>query len=140
MDEVQIDLIERQCAKVLMQCRRHADQREFEKAAGLFTTDVVFKSGDSEPLIGREANIAAMHANIGDVFMRCVIANILVTVIDADHATSTSLWQIYRHKLADVEAGKVSSAGSAVVCESEDEFVRTEEGWRIAKRDFNTVL
>ncbi len=133
-------VIERECANVLLQCRRHGDMQEFEKAAGLFTPDIVFRSGDNDPLVGREANIAAMYANIGDLFMRCVITNILVTVIDADHATATSYWIMYRHKKADVEDGKVSSAEPSRFCESEDAFVRTDEGWRIAKRNFKTVL
>ena len=140
MDVEQEHVIERECANVLMQCRRHADLKEFEKAAALFAPDVVFRSGDSDPLVGREANIAAMHANIGDVFMRCVISNILVTVIDADHATSTSLWIMYRHKQADVDAGKVTTAEPSRFCESEDTFVRLDEGWRIAQRNFKTVL
>ena len=140
MDLEQMHVIERECAKVLMQCRRHADLKEFEKCAALFAPDVIFKSGDSDPLVGREANIAAMYANIGDVFMRCVINNILVTVIDAGHATCTSYWQVYRHKQADFEAGKVTSAAPTAYCESDDTFVRLEEGWRIAKRHFRTVL
>jgi hypothetical protein len=140
MDVIQKLEIERECANVLLQCRRHADQQEYEKAAALFTPDVFFKSGDSDPTVGREANIAAMHANIGDLFMRCVITNILVTIIDADHATATSYWQMYVHKKADVDDGKVKTADPSRFCESEDKFVRTDEGWLIAQRIFNRVL
>lgn len=141
MDLEQIGLVETQCAKVLMQCRRYADQQEFEKAAALFTTDVIFKSGDDEPLVGREANIEAMYANIGKgVFMRCLITNIIVTVADDDHATATSYWLIYRHKRDDVINGKVTAAEPTNYCESEDKFIRTEEGWRIAQRHFKTIL
>ena len=140
MDIEQTHVIERECTKVLMQCRRHGDMGEFEKAGALFTTDVHFQSGDSEPLIGRDANIAAMHANIGDVFMRCVISNVLVSVIDADHAAATSYWIMYVHKKADMAAGNVTSAEPSRFAESEDEFVRTDEGWRISRRHFKTVL
>jgi len=140
VDVEQKHAIENECANVLMQCRRYADLKEFENCAALFAPDVIFKSGDSDPLVGREANIAAMHANIGDVFMRCVINNILVTVIDADHATCTSYWQVYRYKQADFEAGKVKTAAPSAFCESDDTFVRLEEGWRIAQRHFRTVL
>ena len=140
MDVEHKHVIEHECANVLMQCRRYADLKEFENCAALFAPDVIFKSGDSDPLVGREANIAAMHANIGDVFMRCVINNILVTVIDADHATCTSYWQVYRYKQADFLAGKVKTAAPSAFCESDDTFVRLEEGWRIAQRHFRTVL
>ncbi len=140
MDVEQVHVIERECAKVLMQCRRHADMKEFEQAAALFAPDVVFRSGDGEPLVGREANLAAMHANIGDVFMRCVISNILVSVIDADHATATSYWIMYNHQQADVDDGKVTTAEPTRFCESEDAFVRTDEGWLISERHFKTML
>ena len=140
MDIIQEHVIERECTKILMQCRRHGDMGEFEKAGALFTTDVFFKSGDSEPIIGREENIAAMHANISDVFMRCVISNILVSVTDADHATATSYWIMYVHKKADMSATSVKSSAPNRFSESEDEFVRTDEGWRISRRLFKTVL
>ena len=140
MDVDQVHAIERECAKVLMQSRPHGDMQEFEKYVALFTPDVVFKNGDKEPVVGSEANVADMKANIGDLFMRCVITNILVTVIDADNAAATSYWMMYRHKKADVDDGKVTSVEPSRFCESEDTFVRTEEGWRIAKRKFRAVL
>ena len=133
-------VIERECAKVLMQCRGLADQKEYEKSAALLTPGFVFNSTGRDPVVGREANIASMNTTIGDLFMRCVISNILVTVIDADHAESTSYWIMYRHKQTDVDAGKVTTAEPTRFCESDDKFVRTEEGWRIAHREFKTVL
>jgi hypothetical protein len=140
VDIEQEHVIERECTKVLMQSRRHGDMGEYEKYVALFTPDVVFKSGDKEPVVGREANIADMKANIGDLFMRCVINNILVTVIDGDHATATSYWQLYRHKQADLDSGKVTTAAPSAFCESEDTFVRLEEGWRISQRHFRRIL
>ena len=140
MDVEQVREIERQCSNVLMQCRYQADMQEYEKSAAFFTRDVVFRSGESEPIVGREANLKSMYKNISDLFMRCVISNILVTVIDADHATATSYWVMYRHKKADVDEGKVSTAEPSHFCESADTFVRTDEGWRIAERNFKMVL
>ena len=140
MDIEQKHVIERECANVLMQCRRLADQKEYEKSAALFTPDFVFNSTGRDPIVGREANIESMYNLISDLFMRCVISNILVTVIDADHAESTSYWIMYRHKQADVDAGKVTTAEPTRFCESNDKFVRTEEGWRIAQRDIKAIL
>ena len=142
MDIGQVQQIERECSNVLMQCRYHADMQEYEKSASFFTLDIIFRSGPlgNEPIVGREANIKSMYANISDLFMRCVISNILVNVIDADNATATSYWIMYRHKKADVDEGKVKTAEPSRFCESEDTFVRTDEGWRIAKRNFKMVL
>jgi hypothetical protein len=47
---------------------------------------------------------------------------------------------MYRHKQADVDAGKITTAEPTRFCESHDKFMRTEEGWRIAERDFKTVI
>ena len=140
MDVEQVHAIERECANVVTQCGRHADQHEFEKAAALITPDVVFKGGGSDPLVGREAIIASMHANIADLFRRRVIKNMVVTVHDADHATATAYWLMYSYKTADVADGKVSTAAPTHFCESEDKLVRMDEGWRIAQRYIKFVL
>ena len=139
MDVEQVHAIERECATVVTQCGRHADQHEFERAAALFTPDVVFKGGNSDPLVGSEAIIASMHANIADLFRRRVITNMIVTVHDADHATVTSYWMMYSHKSADVVERKVSSATPTQFCECEDKLVRTDEGWPIAQRSIKFV-
>ena len=41
---------------------------------------------------------------------------------------------------ADVVEGKVSNAAPTHFCESEDQFVRLDEGWRIARRDFKATI
>jgi len=73
----------------------------------------------------REANTARMS--------RHVCNNLLLEVIDNDHAEGTVYLTLYRH---DGEEGRKLSPleGTAVVGEYRDRFVRTAQGWRFEER------
>jgi hypothetical protein len=73
----------------------------------------------------REANTARMS--------RHVCNNLLLQVIDDDHAEGTVYLTLYRH---DGEEGRRVSPleGPVLVGEYRDHFVRTEEGWRFEER------
>ncbi|MBS0331922.1 MAG: nuclear transport factor 2 family protein, partial [Proteobacteria bacterium] len=65
---------------------------------------------------------------------RHVCENLLVEVVDEDHATGVVYLTLYRH---DGEPGRKTSplAGPVLVGEYRDEFVRTAEGWRFRRRE-----
>ena len=103
--------------------------------ADLFTEDGVWTSpeltmdGREEIEKGmgqRQANTARMS--------RHVCNNLLVDVIDEDHAEGTVYLTLYRH---DGEPGRQTSPlpGAVMVGEYRDRFVRTPDGWRIAHRE-----
>ena len=141
MDIEQVREIEREITDVLLLNSRLTDHEEFEKAAELFTPDIVFKGiASGVTAVGREENVASMASRIQDQWRRRMISNIMVTVQDADHATVTAYWIMYKHKKADVLEGKVSNAAPTHFCETEDQFVRMDEGWRIARREFNEII
>ena len=141
MDIEQVLEIEREITNVLLLNSRLTDHEEFEKAVELFTPDIVFKGiASGVTALGREENVASMTARIQDQWRRRVISNIIVTVHDADHATVTAYWMMYKLKKSDVLEGKVSTAAPQHFCETDDQFVRTDEGWRIARREFNEII
>ena len=141
MDIEQVREIEREITDVLLLNSRLTDHEEFEKAAEHFTPDIVFKGiASGVTAVGREENVASMASRIQDQWRRRMISNIMVTVQDADHATVTAYWIMYKHKKADVLEGKVSNAAPTHFCETEDQFVRMDEGWRIARREFNEII
>ena len=139
MDAAQLHAIERECTAVLTKYRRHLDRHEFEQASTLFTPDVDWNM-DGDRFVGREENVTAMNDFIGELVIRHVFSNMIVTATDADHATATYYMVMYRHRKADMVDGKVSRVGPNHFLELEDKFVRTQEGWRIARRDCTTVL
>ena len=135
----QVHAIEREIISVLTQYYRHVDRHEFEEAVALFTPDIDWNM-DGDRFVGREENLASMHAFIDDLFIRHICSNVVVTMTDADHATVTYYKVMYRHKKIDVVDGKVSIVGPNHFCEHEDEFVRMDDGWRVAQKDCTTVL
>ena len=141
MDIEQVREIERACTDVLLQNSRLTDHEEWEKAVALFTPDVVFKGiASGVTAVGREENVASMKSRIQDQWRRRIISNVMVTVQDADHATVTAYWTMYKHKKSDVLDGKIPDATPTHFCETEDQFVRMDEGWRIARREFNEII
>ncbi len=73
----------------------------------------------------RQANSARMS--------RHVCNNLLLDVVDDDHAEGVVYLTLYRH---DGEEGRKVSPleGPVLVGEYRDRFVRTAEGWRIEER------
>jgi 3-phenylpropionate/cinnamic acid dioxygenase small subunit len=141
MDIEQVREIERACTDVLLQNGRLTDHEEWEKAVALFTPDVVFKGiASGVTAVGREENVASMKSRIQDQWRRRIISNVMVTVQDADHATVTAYWTMYKHKKSDVLDGNIPDATPTHFCETEDQFVRMDEGWRIARREFNEII
>jgi uncharacterized protein (TIGR02246 family) len=61
--------------------------------------------------------------------IRHEMSTILITPIDADHARGVSYATIW-----SAPAGETSVSGFALMGEYHDDFVRTAEGWKIAKR------
>ena len=139
MDGAQLHAVERECSSVLTQYFRRVDRHEFEQAVAYLAPDIDWNM-DGLRLVGRDENLASMYAYIGDLFIRHVISNVVVTMTDADHATVSYYLALYRHKKADVVDGKVSVVGPNHFCEQEDKFVRMQEGWHIAHRKITTVL
>ena len=106
MDNEQKREIEREITDVLLQNGRCTDQEEWEKAAALFAPDGVFKGISSGfTAVGREENVASMASRM-KVSRRRVLSNIMITVQDADHATVTAYWLMFKLKKADVLEGK----------------------------------
>ncbi len=141
MDIEQRREIEREIADILILNSRLTDLEEWEKSVELFTPDVVFKGiASGVTAVGREENVASMKSRIKDTWRRRILTNIIVTVQDADHATATAYWLMFKIKKSDVAEGKVQDATPKHFCETEDQLVRLDEGWRVARREFNEII
>ncbi|MBK8063807.1 MAG: nuclear transport factor 2 family protein [Betaproteobacteria bacterium] len=71
------------------------------------------------------------------VVTRHVCANLAVEAIDADHARGVMYFLLYKHDhaAAGTDAGKPAPLGPPeTLGEYHDEYLRTAEGWRIARR------
>lgn len=89
--------IEWDCQKILRQYYHHIDHHEFEQAVQLFAEDVTWQLVGLD-LTGRDAILEALHAGLGSDTIRHVVTNIIVNVIDEDHADLLTYTTIYYSK------------------------------------------
>jgi hypothetical protein len=134
VDDLQRLLIERECDRLVTRYCHYVDHGEASKIADLFSKDGswrapgVLMSGQDELRSG----FAAREAN-SERMSRHVCNNLIVDVVDEDHATGCVYLTLYRH---DGDASRKVSPleGPALVGEYRDRFVRTAEGWRFDER------
>ena len=128
--------IESECARLVALYCHYVDHGEAARIADLFAKDGAWRSpevtmqGVDEVRRGfasRQANTARMS--------RHVCNNLVVDVIDEDHAEGCVYLTLYRH---DGEEGRALSPMEdqpVLVGEYRDRFVRTGDGWRFADRE-----
>ena len=134
MDVQQRLLIERDCQRLVTQYCHYVDHGEAARIADLFSKDGVW-TGPGVRMQGRDQlleGFGARQANTARM-SRHVCNNLLVDVIDEDHAQGTVYLTLYRH---DGEVGRKVSpvAAPSMVGEYRDRFIRTPDGWRIQDR------
>jgi len=135
MDRKQVRAIEWECQKVLRRYYAHVDAYEYQKAVKMFTPDVDW-SVIGVKLDGRQEILDGLEGGLGAGSIRHMITNTCTDVIDDDHATARSYVTLYSsHNIRfDQNDGVIGFEGANLLGELVDDFVRTEEGWRIAKR------
>jgi ketosteroid isomerase-like protein len=127
--------IEWDCQQVLTRFINRLDARDYPALAKLFTADGQwFRPGG--PARGPEGILAALQARpeSGDLAIRHVISNIVVDVIDQDHAEAVTYLTVYRHEGARNGATPVPLTGPYMVGLSTNKLVRTADGWRIGEK------
>ena len=127
--------IEWDVQKVLRQYYHHVDQREYDKATALFTPDVDWD------VMGLKVNnhedmLEALQQSLGSDTIRHVLTNTVVTVIDEDHATARSYNTLYYTAGVRIEDQDepLEFEGPHRTHDAYAELVRTDDGWKIAKR------
>ena len=124
------------CEAVVLDYAYYRDRPDADAVANLFTEDAVLQ------VLGREyAGRKAIHDRIvagegGPVF-RHMMSTIRIFPVDGDLATGVSYVTVYS---APGEDGPVPVESFAAVGEYHDEFVRTESGCKIKRRDFVPVF
>lgn len=136
MNEEQRRGIVAACERLALDFAWHVDHRNAEQVAALFAADAGFER-KGEVLQGREAILAAQRKRPAGVVTRHVCANLAVEAIDAEHARGVMYFLLYKHDhaAAGTDAGKPAPLGPPeTLGEYHDEYLRTAEGWRIARR------
>jgi hypothetical protein len=135
MDDAKRIEIERNCERLVTRYCHLIDHGEAEKVSDLFSKDGVWKSAEAN-MEGQDAvrrGFGARQANAGRM-SRHVCNNLLIDVVDEDHAEGCVYLTLYRH---DGDEGRRLSPldGPVMVGEYRDRFVRTTDGWRFSQRE-----
>ena len=126
--------IERHCERLVTAYCHYVDHGEAERVGDLFAEHGVWRSPEVRMQGGAEIRrgFAARQANARRM-SRHVCNNLLVDVVDENHATGCVYLTLYRHD-GDPERKVSPLIGPVLVGEYRDRFVRTSEGWRIEDR------
>lgn len=139
MDEATRTAIERACERLSIAYARHVDLDEHEAFVELFADDAVLVLGRS--FDGKAAIRRSMGRRRADLRSRHVLTNVLVDVVDEDHARGITYLTLYRHIGPESsQPGPIAHARPAAVGEYLDEFVRTPAGWRFARREISLAF
>jgi|SRR6185503_18829288 len=133
MDDLERLLIERACERLVAQYCHYVDHGEAARVADLFAENGVCTL--NAKMVGRDAIRANFQRRqaLTDRRSRHVCCNLLIDVIDEDHAEGVAYLTLYRRDVGDGRRTAPSSAPN-IVGEYRDAFVRTPEGWRFASR------
>ncbi len=142
MTPAERQLIEWECRQLALQFTAHCDRQEWRKACALLTEDAVFaRPTDPEtPLAGRAAILAAFEARPTVRITRHICTNMIVTAFSETEARGHLYALLYTGESSGDDAGVTIADERQLVGEFQDDYVRTEEGWRIAKRVGKIVL
>ena len=132
--------IEWDCQKVWRQYYHFVDQKEYEKAAQLFTPDIDWRSVVN--LKGRDEIVQALYGALGEGTIRHVLTNMVVNVIDENHAEARTYNTIYYTRGVKIEMrdDPIPFEGPNRLSDCDAEFVRMEDGWHISRRTTHQVF
>jgi hypothetical protein len=130
-------LAEHDCRQLVLEAAALNDAGEYERFVELFTPDGQLCRPGGAVLRGREAIAASYKGRaVGDRIAKHMILGSLFSDVSTDKATAASQVLLWTASAEDSEgpfgrpARHRQIAGTFV-----DQFLRTDAGWRIARRD-----
>jgi len=134
-------IIEWECQKLMRRYYHHVDHYEYDEAILLFAPDVDWL-GLGVKLDGRQEVLKGLHGGLGSGTIRHILTNVIVTVIDENHAKASAYNTLYSSPdiRYDLHDGPINFRTATQIVEQWDELTRMDEGWRISKRRGEAVF
>ena len=124
----------RDCINLVTDYAYHRDRYDAVSFSNLFTEDATLKVGNGS-WEGRSNIRARIEGLDSSGSIRHLMSTIRIEPIDELHATGVSYATIYTSA-----AGSNSTEGFAIIGEYHDNFVLTDDGWKISSRELKPVF
>lgn len=124
----------RDCINLVTDYAYHRDRFDATEFSNLFTEDASLSVG-SQTWEGRSNIRARIEGLDKSGSIRHLMSTIRIEPIDELHASGVSYATIYTSS-----AGSNSTEGFAIIGEYHDNFVLTDDGWKISKRELKSVF
>jgi ketosteroid isomerase-like protein len=123
------------CSKLIIRYAALNDAGDWEGVAALYVPDgrMSRPTAPDDFVEGRDAILSAFQSRPARA-SRHICCNILVDLIDADHAVATSQILLFTGSAAAEGGLPVQSASLPLVGTYQDKLVRTSLGWRFSER------
>lgn len=118
------------CGQVLAQLFYYLDERRYDDAIALFTTDGIWQRGD-DVLEGHAAILANLNMRPVGWSVRHMLTNMIVTPLDARTAEQRFYVTAYLHEGRTDENEPLMLAGPYRVLIGKARQVATQSGWKI---------
>lgn len=128
-------LIEHECQRLMSSYCLHVDHLNPEAFANLFTEDAYYNPAAHPEMNGRGEILSWISDYPRNRRARHCSTNQIVDVIDANTATGISYAMVFRQE-NPVEGTPSGNVAPRAVVECRDKFRRTDDGWRIAERQY----
>ena len=124
----------RDCSNLVTDYAYYRDRFDAVGFSNIFTEDASLTVGH-QTWVGRDNIRARIEGLDQSGSIRHLMSTIRIEPIDELHAAGVSYATIYT-----AAAGANSTEGFAVIGEYHDNFVLTDEGWKISKRELKSVF
>ena len=132
-------IIERACEQLSIEYARAVDFRDYNRFVELFDDDALLDLGMR--LEGKAAIRESMHKRSNEIRTRHVLTNIFIEVQDSRHAHGISYLTLYRYVGAESALPEpVPSILPTAIGHYEDNYVRTDAGWRFKTRTLHVAF
>lgn len=134
--------IERACERLVFDFAYFSDRQDYESLAALFTPDGAMTRPAGDVLVGRAAIIDSYRSRGAGRITWHSCTNVRITVESVDRARGLTYAIVYSanaNRPPEAHFG-IPADPRHLIGEFEDEFVRTEEGWRIAARRARFIM
>jgi hypothetical protein len=134
--------IESECRQLALRLIALNDQQNWNEMCALLTDDAQFArpTDPDHPISGRAEIQAAFEARPAGRITRHICTNMVITALSPSQATGSMYALLYTGSTENRSDFGVIADERQLVGEFEDDYVRTDEGWRIARRSGRIIF